>query len=320
MKNGIIIAVLVLVAVIFVGIGIARKGGSAGVKKTIAVIPKGTTHIYWKSVHEGALKAGKEFGYEIFWNGPERETDREKQIQIVEDFVVQKVSGVVLAPLDDKALIPSVINLANKNIPCVIIDSPIATDQYVSFAATNNYQGGVLAARRMGKILNGKGNVVVIKYVPGSGSTTQRENGFIDTIKKDFPGITIVDTKYGMDTVETALQATEDLLTKHKDLQGLYACNAPTAVGALQAIQSQKRDEIKMVGFDAEDALIQGLRSGKIDALIVQNPFKMGYEGVKAVVEAIEGKKVEKLIDTGVMVVTNDNLNAPETKALLNIQ
>ncbi len=294
--------------------------GTAAAKHVIAVIPKGTTHIYWQSVKAGAEAAGKEFGYEIQWNGPERETDRERQIQIVEDFIVQKVDGVVLAPLDKDALVPSVEKLAGLKIPCAIIDSGIATDKYVTFAATDNYQGGVLAARRMGEILGGKGNVIVLKYVPGSASTTDRENGFIETIQKEFPGMKIVDSKYGQDTVETALQAAEDMLTKNKDVQGFYACNAPTAVAALQALQTQKRSEIKMVGFDAEKALIDGLKAGQIDALVVQNPFKMGYEGVKAVAMSIKGQPVEKKMDTGVEVVTKPSLDKPEIKTLLNIQ
>ena len=292
----------------------------AAATHVIAVIPKGTTHIYWQSVKAGAEAAGKEFGYEIQWNGPERETDRERQIQIIEDFIVQKVDGIVLAPLDKDALVPSVEKLADLKIPCVIIDSGIATDKYVTFAATDNYQGGVLAARRMGLILGGKGNLIVLKYVPGSASTTDRENGFIDTIGKEFPNMKIVDSKYGQDTVETALQAAEDMLTKNKDVQGFYACNAPTAVAALQALQSQNRPEIKMVGFDAEKALLDGLKAGQIDALVVQNPYKMGYEGVKAVAMAIKGQPVEKKIDTGVTVVTKDVLDKPEIKALLNIQ
>jgi ribose transport system substrate-binding protein len=293
---------------------------TAKAQYTIAVIPKGTTHIYWQSVKAGAEAAGKEFNCNILWNGPERETDRERQIQIVEDFIVQKVDGVVLAPLDKDALVPSVEKLAGLKIPTAIIDSAVATSNYVTFAATDNYHGGVLAAERMGKILDGKGNVIVLKYVPGSASTTDRENGFIDTIGKEFPNMKIVDSKYGQDTVETALQAAEDMLTRNKDVQGFYACNAPTAVAALQALQSQNRPEIKMVGFDAEKALIDGLKAGQIDALIVQNPFKMGYEGVKAVVMNIQGKPVEKKIDTGVAVVTKDALDQPDIKALLNIQ
>lgn len=323
MKKPIFILSLIAISAVLVsGCGKKTGGDTTGApqKHSIAVIPKGTTHIFWQSVKAGAEAAGKEFGYEIYWNGPERETDRERQIQIIEDFIVQKVDGFVLAPLDRKALIPAVEKLDSLKIPCAIIDSAIDTDKYLTFAATDNYQGGVLAARRMGEILGGKGNVIVVKYVPGSGSTTERENGFIETIQKEFTGIKIVDSKYGQDTVETSLQATEDMLTRNKDLQGLYACNASTAVGAVQALQSQKRSEVKMVGFDAEAALLNGLKAGQIDALIVQNPYKMGYEGVKAVAAAIKGETLPKKIDTGVEVVTKASLDDPKIKALLNLQ
>ncbi len=304
--------------------GCGRKGGESNSKPqsnhAIAVIPKGTTHIFWQSVHAGAQKAGQELGFQIYWNGPERETDRERQIQIVEDFIVQKVDGIVLAPLDRKALVPCVEKLWSLKLPCAIIDSGVDTDKYACFAATDNYQGGVMAARRMGEVLQGKGKVVVLKYVPGSASTTERENGFIETIQKEFPGIQIVDTKYGQDTVETALQATEDLLTRHPDLQGMFACNASTAVGALQGLQSQKRAEVKLVGFDAEKALLDGLRAGQIDALVVQDPFKMGYEGVKAVVAQLHGQSVPKRIDTGVELITQARLAEPRIRELLKNQ
>jgi ribose transport system substrate-binding protein len=297
----------------------ADNSSASTSKLTIAVIPKGTTHVYWQAMKAGAEAAGKEFGCKIQWIGPEREGDRERQIQIIEDLIVQKVDGVVLAPLDYTALVPSVEKLAAMKIPCAIVDSGIATSNYVTFAATDNYLGGVLAARRMGLILNGNGNVLVLKYAPGSASTTDRENGFIDTIGKEFPGIKIVDTKYGQDTVETALQAAEDILTRNADVQGFFACNESTAVGTLQALQSQKRTEIKMVGFDSSPALLDGLKAGQIDALVVQNPYKMGYEGVKAVMMSIQGKPVEKKMDTGVTLVTKDALDKPEIKSLLNI-
>jgi ribose transport system substrate-binding protein len=297
----------------------ASDSSNGGAKLVIAVIPKGTTHIYWQSLKAGAEAAAKEYNCDIRWNGPEREGDREREIQIVEDFIVQKVDGVVMAPLDRQALAPSVDKLAALKIPCVIVDSDVATSNRVCFAATDNYKGGVLAGERMGKILNGKGNVMILMYEPGSASTTERENGFIDTMQKEFPDIKIVDKKYGQDTVETALQAAEDLLTRNQDVQGFFACNESTAVGTLQAVLSQKRTEIKLVGFDGSKALLDGLRAGQIDSLVVQNPYKMGYEGVKAVVMAIKGQPVEKRIDTGVALITRDNLDDPATKELLRI-
>lgn len=312
-----IIIVLVVIAIIFIGIGIARKG-KQGNQRRIAVIPKGITHIFWESIRRGAEKAGAEAGVKIFWNGPEREGNREKQIQIIEDFITQKVSGFVLAPIDNKALVPSVEKIYARNIPCVIIDSGIDTDKYISFIATDNYKGGVIAARRMGRILNGKGKIVVVKYAPGSASTMKRENGFINTIEKEFPEIKIVDTKYGMDTVETALQAAEDLLTKNTELDGLFACNESTSVGALRALQSRGlAGKMKMIGFDAGGLLIEGVKTGAVDSLVVQNPFKMGYEGVQALIATLDGKKVDKRVDTGVALVTKENLETPEIQALV---
>jgi ribose transport system substrate-binding protein len=313
-----IIIALIVIAIIFVGMGIVNKGKQT-TQRQIAVIPKATTHIFWESVRKGAEKAGTEAGVKILWNGPKRETDREEQIQIIEDVTVQKVSGIVLAPLDSKALVPKVEELYDKNIPCVIIDSGIDTEKYVCFAATDNYIGGLIAARRMGTILKGKGKIVVLKYVPGSASTTNRENGFVDTIKKEFPDIEIVDQQYGKDTVETALQVTEDMLTKNTELDGLFACNASTSVGALQGLRSQGRaGKIKMIGFDTEKALIDGLKEGTIDSLVAQNPYKMGYEGVKAVLAVLDGNELPtRRIDTGVKLVTQQNLNTPEIQALL---
>ena len=317
MKKALPIIIGLVVIAIFIWIGIARKGRQ-GNQRRIAVIPKGITHIFWESIRKGAEKAGVEAGVKIVWNGPEREGNREKQIQIIEDFITQKVSGFVLAPIDNKALVPSVEKIYARKIPCVIIDSGIDTDKYVSFIATDNYIGGVIAARRMGKILNGKGKIVVVKYAPGSASTMKRENGFIDTIKKEFPEIEIVDSKYGMDTVETALQAAEDLLTKNAEIDGLFACNESTSVGALRALQSRKlAGKMKMIGFDAGGLLLKGVKTGEVDSLVVQNPYKMGYEGVQALIATLDGKEVKRRVDTGVTLVTKENLETPEIRALL---
>ncbi|MFH1115875.1 MAG: substrate-binding domain-containing protein [Pseudomonadota bacterium] len=284
----------------------------------IAVIPKGTTHSFWNSVLAGAQKAAQENNVEIFWTGPDREGDREKQIQIVEDFIVKKAAGIVLAPTDARALVPVVERAAGAKIPVVIIDSDIETDKRVSFVATDNYSGGALAAKHMAKILGGKGKVAVIKYMAGSASTTARENGFMETLKKEFPQIELVEDRYGNDTVETALSASEDVLTRHKELAGIFACNESTSRGALRALESQGRaDTVKMIGFDAADALLKGLEAGRIDALVVQNPRAMGYKGVCSAVAAIKGESVERRIDTGVELVTRDRLNSPEIRALI---
>jgi len=296
-----------------------RPASQPGKVRRIAVIPKGTTHDFWKAVHAGAIKASKETGSQIFWNGPNREGDRDGQIGIVEDFIVRKVDGIAVAPLESNAQVPCVQKVTEAGIACVIFDSGINTDKYASFVATDNYKGGVLAARRMAEILGGKGKVIVVQYMAGSDSTTQRENGFLETIKREFPGIKLADKKYGLDTVETALQAAEDLLTRNPELDGVFACNESTSVGTLRALESQGRaGKVKMVGFDSSAPLVEGVKSGKIDSLVVQNPFMMGYEGVKAAVAVLDGKVPVKRIDTGVKLITKKNLATKEIRELLN--
>ena len=335
MNKNVLILVFLMVAAAALGAGLFfKKGGNASsqsgpseagtsTKETnglgpVAVIPKGTTHSFWNSVLAGAQKAAKEHDVEILWAGPDREGDREKQIQIVEDFIVKKVAGIVLAPTDASALVPVVERAAAARIPVVIIDSDIETNKRVALVATDNYVGGALAAKHMAKLLGGKGKVAVIKYMAGSASTTARENGFIETLKKGFPEIELVEDRYGMDTVETALSAAEDVLTRHKELNGVFACNESTSRGLLRALESQGRaDGVKMIGFDAADALLKGLEAGRIDALVVQNPQAMGYKGVSSAIAAIQGKSVKTRIDTGVELVTKDRLNSPEIRALI---
>ena len=316
-KNLKILILITLILLIPI-LSLACRSKSSKPKIRIAVIPKGTTHDFWKAVHDGAQAAADETGVEIFWNGPSREGDREAQIQIVEDFITRQVAGILLAPLDNKALVPSVENITNSGIPCVIFDSAVDTDDYISFIATDNYKGGQLAAQRMAKILNGKGKIAVIKYQPGSASSTKRENGFIETIEKDFPEIQIVATKFGQDTVETALQAAEDILMKNSQIDGIFACNESTSVGTLRALESQQLvGKIKMVGFDTSRPLVNALKANSIDSLVAQNPYKMGYEGIKTIVSHLNNVQVPKNIDTGVMLITKENVDTPEAQSLI---
>jgi ribose transport system substrate-binding protein len=293
-------------------------------KKTIsiAVIPKGTTHVFWQAVKAGAEKAAAESTgpkVTIFWNGPAREGDRDGQIQVVEDFLTRRVNGIVLAPLDENALVPVLERVDAAKIPCVIIDSSVKSKKILSFIATDNFQGGAMAAKKMIELLGGKGRVLMLDYMAGSSSTMERARGFSETLAQEGKGITLVDKKYGQDTVETALQAAEDLLTKNKNIDGVFAVNESTVVAALRALEGRGlAGKIKLVGFDASTPLIAGLSAGKVSALVVQNPFKMGYEGVKAVLAKIDGKEVAPRLDTGVVLVTLDNLKSTEIQELLN--
>jgi ribose transport system substrate-binding protein len=287
---------------------------------TIAVIPKGTTHEFWKSIHAGAVRAARELGVEIKWKGPQKEDDRAQQITVVEDFISRGVDGIVLAPLDDRALMRPVQDAAGERIPVVIIDSALQGSDYVSYVATDNYKGGVLAARRLGELLGGKGRIFLIRYQEGSASTVQREAGFYDTIKKDFPGLVLlVQDQYAGATTETAYQLAENLISRFPDVEGVFAPNESSTFGTLRALQeSRLAGKVVFVGFDSSPKLVQGLRDGHIQGLVVQNPAKMGYLGVKTIVAHLRGEPVEKIIDTGVVLVTIDNMDAPEIKALIS--
>jgi ribose transport system substrate-binding protein len=294
---------------------------------TIAVIPKGTTHEFWKTIHAGAVQAQRELAtqgvkVDLIWKGPLREDDRDQQIQVVENFMTRRVDGIVLAPLDSQALVAPVVNATKAKIPVVIFDSDLKTDKQVSFVATDNYKGGCLAGAQMGKLLNGKGKVIMLRYGVGSASTEAREAGFLDTLKKDFPDIKVVSSdQYGGPTRETAYQAAQNLLNRHgRDVDGVFGSNEPTAVGMIKALRDigKAGGKVKAVGFDGGTQLVSDLNKGDAQALVVQNPMRMGYLGVMTMVKHLQGQPVEKRVDTGVMVVTPENKDTPEIKDLIH--
>ncbi|RJP31351.1 MAG: sugar ABC transporter substrate-binding protein [Candidatus Omnitrophota bacterium] len=314
-------SVLMLGTLLLAGCGKSDESTSQVQEKkrpVIAVIPKGTAHVFWQAVHSGAVTAGKEFDVEIQWQGPQTETMKEQQASIVSDFLVKQVDGIVLAPQDQDALAPVVERVALQKIPLVIFDSGINSENYLSFVATDNYQGGVMAARHMGRLLNGKGTVIITKVDPGSDSTINRENGFEEILAKEFPEIKVVGSAYGYSDREKSRAATDDLLIAHPDVDGIFGPNESSTFGVLLALQARELvGKKKFVGFDSSDELVDAMRKNEIDVLILQNPFKMGYEGVKAIVRHLNGEEVPRRIDTGVYAVTPDNMDEPENKNLL---
>ena len=311
----------------------SRQPGSAsaaasgsGKTLTIAVIPKGTTHEFWKSIHAGAVKAEQELTAQgtpvkIIWKGPFREDDRELQIQVVEGFLSQGVQGIVLAPLDNRALVRPVEEAKRAGVPTVIIDSGLESDSIVSFVATDNYKGGVLAADRMGELLGNKGKVLLLRYAEGSASTLERERGFLEELKKKYPGVTLISSdQYAGPTRETAKRSSENLLNHYgSQLNGIFTVNENSTIGMLLALQDiNLAGKVKFIGFDASSILLDAIRSKQLDGIIVQNPMRMGYLGVKTMVDHLQGKPVERRVDTGVMLVTLANLDSADVKELVN--
>jgi ribose transport system substrate-binding protein len=291
-------------------------------KPKIAVIPKGTTHEFWKSVHAGAVKASQEENVEIVWKGPLKEDDLKAQIDVVQSFTTQGVQGIVLAPLSDKALVNAVKSAVSSKIPVVVFDSDLQGEDHVSFVATDNYAAGKMAADAMAKAIGGKGNVVVLRYQEGSASTANREKGFLDGIKAHADIKVVSDNQYGGATTESASKAGENLLSAQKadagNVQGVFAPNESTTFGMLLAIKKLGLGgKVKLVGFDSSEKLVSGLKEGAIDGLVVQDPFNIGYLATKTMAAHLKGTKVEKRIDTGAKLVTKDNVDTPEIKALI---
>jgi len=331
MKKSPLLACLAI-AVLAAGLsGCGKPKGSQGLR--IAVIPKGTTHEFWKSIHAGALKAEEELknkgiDTQIIWKGPLREDDRDLQIQVVENFASSGVNGIVLAPLDDTALVAPVETASRSNVPVVIIDSGLNTDQYVSFVATDNFKGGQIAGEHMAKLLTdaeGKtaGNVLLFRYQAGSASTTKREEGFLDGLKA-FPDIKVIaDTDYGGATLNLALNQAQNILGREGmlgQLNGVFCPNETLTVAMTMALKEVNRakGQVKVIGFDTGRESVLDLQNGDIQGLIVQNPILMGYGGVMTLVSHLNGDKVEKRIDTGVTLITQENMYEKDQALLLN--
>lgn len=293
---------------------------------TIAVIPKGTTHEFWKSINAGAVKAQRELTaqgtpVEIIWKGPLREDDRDQQIQVVENFLARRVSAIVLAPLDSRALVRPVHNAIQAKVPVVIMDSALNSDEYVSFVATDNYKGGQMAGEELARLMAGKGNVILLRYQVGSASTEAREAGFLETIKK-FPGLKVISSdQHAGATRELAYQTSQNLLNRFgHEVNGVFCPSEPTTIAMTKALRDfgLGGGKVKMLGFDAGSQEVVDLKKGDVQALVVQNPMRMGYLGVLTAVQHLQGKKVEHKIDTGVTLVTRENMDQPENRALLH--
>ena len=289
--------------------------------KSIAVIPKNTTHVYWKAVEAGAREGALEAAVEMVWKGSLKEDDPAQQIQIVEQFVSKGVDGIVLAPIDDKALKGPVAAAMQKGIPVVIMDSALEgepTKNFLSTVSTNNHRGGEMAGEQLGKLLDGKGKVVLFRFKQGSASAGQREAGFLEAIKK-FPDIQVIlDNRYSGTTASEAQSAALSMLGKLKQADGIFCSAEPSTLGMLLALkQSNLTGSKKFVGFDISQGVMEGLRKGEIQALIAQNPKRIGHEAVKVLVAKMKGETVPAVIETGAAVITKKNLDTPEIQALL---
>ncbi|MDB5047719.1 MAG: Sugar transporter substrate-binding protein [Fibrobacteres bacterium] len=315
----------------------APVADAAHPKLVVAVIPKGTTHEFWKTVHAGAVKAGREEGAEIIWQGPAKEDDRKGQIEVVQNFTSRGLDAIVLAPLDETALARPVEAAVKRGLKVVIIDSDLKSKAFSSFVATDNYAAGKLAAKHMAEILTkadtatpppgkinapnrAQGKVMVMRYLEGSASNSNRENGFLDGLKEYAPQVEVISSnQYAGVTAESALKTSQNLLNKFIKVDGIFTPNAPTTFGMLRALQIAGRaGKVKLIGFDATAPLIDAMKTGEVQGLVVQDPFQMGYLGVKTALAAKRGTKVEPRVDTGARFISVANLSEPAIQELIH--
>ncbi len=288
----------------------------------IAVIPKGTSHEFWKSVHAGAQKAAEELGdVEIIWKGPETENDTQGQIAVVQNFITSRVDGICLAPNHSKALVDAVAEANAEGIPVVVFDSGLADGaEIVSYVATDNYKGGVLAGERLIEALGGKGDVILLRYKEGSESTEQREKGFLSAMEKA-EGINVLSSdQYAGTSTQDAMAMATQLLNKYRDeVDGIFAVCEPNCNGTLEALeQTGLSEKVKFVAFDPSDRLINGMQAGTVAGIMLQDPFEMGRQSVIAAVSKIRGEEVEPVISTGEYVATKENQDTDPFPRLLN--
>ena len=297
-------------------------GGNADKKLRIAFIPKGSTHEFWKAMQAGAEEAAKANNVELLWKGPEKEDDKADQISTVQSFTSQGVNGIILAPLDAEALKNPSKEAMAKGIKMIIVDSDLKGAETESFIATDNKKAGYMGGERLAKALGGKGKVIMLRYAEGSASTEAREAGFLEAAKAG--GLTVVsENQHGGATRETAQTASESLLQTVKtadglSIQGIFCPNESTAFGMMKALQNARlMGKVKFVGFDSSKELLDGVASGDIEGLVLQNPGNMGKLAVENMVKVLKGEKIEKRIDTGATLVDKANLDSAEVKALL---
>jgi ribose transport system substrate-binding protein len=316
MKKSWLVAGLLAASVGFVSPSFAQQA-------TIPVIVKDTTSFYWQIVLAGARKAGQDLGVKVPELGAQSEADINGQIAILENAVASKPAAIVIAPTQ-RAALGKPIDEAAKSVKIVGIDSAADSKAFTSFLTTDNVQGGRIAADGLAAAITAKygkpeGEVALITHLPGVGSLDERSKGFKEQLAAKYPGIKLVADKVSDGTANGGLNITTDLLTAFPNLRGIFASNLIQAQGAIQAIaESKAQDKVKLVGFDSDDKLVKAIKDGVMAATVVQDPFRMGYDGVKTALAASKGEKVEAFVDTGANLITQANMNEPRAQELLN--
>jgi ribose transport system substrate-binding protein len=285
----------------------------------IAVIPMGTTHEFWKSIHAGALTAARELGVEIVWKGPLKEDDRNEQMEIYETLAASGVDAILLTPIDDRAMLRPVAEARRAGIPTVIFNTALQGGEHIAFVSTDNFRGGVLAARAAGRLTAGRGRLILVRVIEGVEGTRQREEGFLTTLRAEFPAIDVVsENQYAGPSTEKAYQTMENLLSRFGGVDAVFTPNESTTFGCLRALQDHGLSgKIVHIGFDSSAKLIEALETGDLKGLVLQDPFAMGYESLRTAVAYLRGEPYRKTVATAVVLATRENMKVPSIARLL---
>ena len=290
-------------------------------KKVVGVIPKATSHMFWVSVQNGAMAAGRDFNLEVLWNGPAQETDYSRQIEIVDSMVARHVDGLAVAATERNALVGSVERAIAAGIPVTIFDSGLDITDYMTYVATDNYAAGQMGGRKLAELVHKRGEVAIMMHAPGSASTMDRERGFEDVITAEYPGIRIVARQYGFSNPAKAQAAAENILTAHPDLNGIFASTEPESTGVSPVIKGRGlAGKVRFVGFDSSENMIEDLKAGTLDAIVVQDAYRIGYEAVRTLADKINGRTPPKRLDLSARVITKPDLDRLDVRKLLGTQ
>lgn len=298
-------------------------------KIRLGVIPKGTIHEYWLAVKAGAEAACAEEGVEMLWDGPSTETRHDEQRSILENMVTAGVDGIVIAPTDHAALVRPVQAAVDAGVPVVVFDSNLDGDAYISFVATDNKAGGKLAGQAIiERTKDTPQRLLMLRYTEGSGSTRAREAGFEEAVA-EANGPQLLESQFTSGTTEGAIDVATNMLNRHVEnnkleVDGIFAANLPTTIGMMRALDRLAKQGVEVdviyMGFDSSEELLEGLKTDKIQGLIVQDPYGMGYRGVETMLAHLRGGDVPKYLDTGVTLVTLPDLDKPEVRKLLGLK
>lgn len=284
----------------------------------IPIISKGFQHQFWQAVKSGAEQAGKEFNVKITFEGPESESQVDKQIEMLQAALDKKPSAIGFAALDSQASIPLLKKAKDNNIPVIAFDSGVDSDIPLATASTDNLAASALAADKMAELIGSEGKIAMIVHDQTSVTGVSRRDGFKKQIEEKYPNIQIVDIQYGGGDHLKSTDLAKAIMQAHPDLKGFFGANEGSAIGVINAVAEMKKEgKITIVGFDSGKQQIDAIKNGSMAGAITQNPVGIGYETVKAAVAAIKGEKLESVIDTGFYWYDKNNIDSDEIKAVI---